>query len=100
MQEWFKKTYESVVDQMSKAAEKIQKSVEEYAFDESKKKEYKEGLGSIGDGFQQVFKGFTVLATSTAKTVSEWLVPKGEKEEPKKPSAASKKPTDGEAGKK
>lgn len=79
IQNWFKETYEKSLDGVTKFAEKVQKQIEEYAFDENKKKEYKEGVNTIGEGFQAIFKGLTVLATSTAKTVSEWIVPKEKK---------------------
>lgn len=95
MQEWFKNAYEKGLENVTKWAEKVQKSIEDYAFDDSKKKEYKEGVNTIGEGFQQVFKGLTVLASSTAKTLSEWIVPKE-----KKSSSTAKKSSSSSSAKK
>jgi hypothetical protein len=90
VQKWLKDTYEKGMEQVSKYAEKLQDNIESYAFDESKKKEYKDGFNTIGDGFQQVFKGLTTLATSSAKTISEWIAPKDKKSSTtKKPSSSS-----------
>ena len=96
-QKWFKEMYEKGLENVTKFSEKVQKSIEEYAFDESKKKDYKEGFQSIGDGFQTVFKGLTVLATSTAKTVSEWIIPKEKKQDSATENTAgsAKKPSSG-----
>ncbi len=91
IQKWLKETYDKGVEQVSEYAEKLQKNIEDYAFDESKKKEYKEGFNSIGDGFQQVFKGLTVLATSTAKSISEWVAPKKGAPSAKKPGSSTTK---------
>lgn len=101
VQKWFKEFYEKGLENVTKFSEKVQKSIEEYAFDESKKKDYKEGFQTIGEGFQAVFKGLTVLATSTAKTVSEWVIPKEKKQETSSDSAASnaKKPSPNNAKK-
>lgn len=95
MQEWFKKAFDSTVDNLSKFSEKVQDSIEGYAFDEKHKKEYKESFSSIGDGFTQVVKGLTGLATSAAKTISEWLVPSSEKKKakPSTTNTTKKSPT-------
>lgn len=97
IQKWVKETYEKGVEQVSEYAEKLQKNIEGYAFDESKKKEYKDGFNTIGEGFQNVFKGLTVLATSSAKTISEWIAPKSTG---KKSSSSSKKSTSSSSAKK